>query len=421
VSVPVGPVSHGAERLSGRRQLTLLGAGALALLLVTALLMLAGRPRAHAQTHEADAAGLFQPSPEQWAGFEVEPVRSLPFRDQQDTDGKIGVNDNRTAPVYSPFTGRVTKVLVEAGQLVRKGQPMFAVQAAEYVQAQSDIGAARSAEDTARAQLATAQADEGRLHELYKADGASLKDWQQSQLALETAKANLRSADVAMAAVKNRLLTMGEDGGKLAALEAGASAHRINPEAVVYAPMAGTVVTRQVEPGQFVTSQSSGQATPAFTVSDLSSVWLVANVREADAGRVHLGDVMSVRALAYPERLFQARITFIAPALDPATRRLAVRAEIANPDGLLKPEMFADFDITTGQASSAMAIPEAAVIYEGQSAHVWLATPDRRLQLQQVRLGRSAHGFVEVLDGLKAGDRIATSGALFIDRAARAG
>jgi cobalt-zinc-cadmium efflux system membrane fusion protein len=114
-------------------------------------------------------------------------------------------------------------------------------------------------------------------------------------------------------------------------------------------------------------------------------------------------------------------VTYIAPAVDPTTRRLGVRAEIANADRLLKPEMFADFGIDTGPASTALAAPEDAVIYEGQSAHVWLARPDHTLVLQQVRLGRSAGGLVEVLDGLRPGDRIATSGALFIDRAVRAG
>jgi cobalt-zinc-cadmium efflux system membrane fusion protein len=409
-------------RLPLKKQLTIVGVGAAVLVLATAALVVTGRLRANAATAAPTAsASLFRPSPADWAGFEVQPVRSLSFQDEQDTDGKIATNDNRTTPVFSPFTGRVTKVLVQAGELVKKGQPLFAVQATEYVQAQGDLGAARSAEDTASAQLATAQADEARLHELYKADGVSLKDWQQAQLALETAKANLRNANVSMAAVRNRLLTMGEDASKIGALEARASAHNINPEAVVYAPMTGTVVSRQIEPGQFVASQSSSQAAPAFTVSDLAKVWLVANVREADAGRVHLGDVMNVRVLAYPERTFQARITYIAPAVDPATRRLAVRAELANPGGLLKPEMFADYEIVTSQASSALAVPEAAVIYEGQSAHVWLARPDRTLALQPVRLGRSAHGFVEVLDGLRPGDAVATAGALFIDRAARAG
>jgi cobalt-zinc-cadmium efflux system membrane fusion protein len=380
------------------------------------------RPKADAETASASSLdGLFRPTRANWAGFAIQPVRTMAFRDEQDTDGRIATDDDRTTPVFSPFTGRVTRVFVQAGQVVKKGQPLFAVQAAEFVQAQNDLGAGRSAQDTAKAQLATAQADEARLHQLYQADGASLKDWQQSQLALETAKANLRGAEVALAAVRNRLLIMGQDEHKLGALEASALARRMNPEAVVTAPMSGTVVARQIEPGQFVASQASGSAQPAFTVSDLSTVWLVANVREADAGRVRLGDPMQVRVMAFPDRLFQARITFIAPAVDPATRRLSVRAEIANPEGLLKPEMFADFDIVTSQASTGLAAPETAVIYEGSSAHVWLAHPDGSLRLQPVRVGRSAHGYVEVLDGLKSGDQVATAGALFIDRAARAG
>jgi cobalt-zinc-cadmium efflux system membrane fusion protein len=410
--------SNAGLRLPLKRQLTILGVGAAILLLVGIGLFLAGRPRANAETPASTAGNLFHPSSAQWAGFQVEPVRALSFQDQQDTDGKIATNDNRTAPVFSPFTGRVTKVFVQAGDSVKKGQPMFAVQAAEYVQAQNDLASAMAAQETAKAQLATAQADEARLHELYQADGASLKDWQQSQLTLTTASANQRSADMAVQAVRNRLLVLGEDTSKV---EAHASSRKINPEAVVYAPMSGTVVTRQIEPGQFVSSQASGSATAVFAVSDLSSVWLVANVREADAGRVHLGDVMNVSVLAYPTRPFQAKITYIAPAVDATTRRLAVRAEIANPQGLLKPEMFADFDILTSQASTSPAVPEGAVIYEGQSAHVWLARPDRMLQLQPVRLGRTAQGYVEVLDGLRPGDQIATAGALFIDRAARAG
>ena len=166
---------------------------------------------------------------------------------------------------------------------------------------------------------------------------------------------------------------------------------------------------------------AGGTSTRVFSISDLSTVWLVANVREADAGKVRLGDQMNVRVLAYPDRTFHAKVTYIAPSVEPATRRLAVRAEIANADGVLKPEMFADFGIDTGRASSALAVPEDAVIYEGQSAHVWLARPGHSLVLQPVRLGRSSAGLVEVLDGLRPGDHVATSGALFLDRAVRAG
>ena len=405
--------------LSQRRQLTLLGAlGAVALLVVLAPAAI-GRLSAHAPAPPTPApAGVFHTTPEQWRGFDVRPVSPMSFQDEQDTDGKIATDDDRTTPVFSPYSGRVTRVFVQAGTLVKKGQPLFAVQASEFVQAQNDLGAAQATQQSAAAQVKAAEADEARLGELYKVDGASLKELQQSQAGLAAAQAGLRTAEVASSAVQNRLRIYGQSDRQIRALSAGASAHRIQPEAVVTAPVDGTVVSRQVEPGQFLVA---GSSTPAFQVSDLSRVWLVANVREADIGKVRLGDAMNVRVLAWPGHVFQARISYIAPAVDPVTRRLAVRAELANPDGLLKPEMFADFGIDTGPASTSLAVPEDAVIYEGKSAHVWLAKPGNSLVLQPVRLGANSRGLVAVLDGLRPGDRIATSGALFIDRAVRAG
>ena len=409
-------------RLSQRRQFTILGAlGGGALLIVLAMVAL-GRLTAHAEAPASfGPPGVFRPTPAQWRDFDIRAVQPMSFQDEQDTDGKIATNDDRTTPVFSPYTGRVTRVFVQAGAVVSRGQPLFAAQGSEFVQAQNDLGSAQATEASASAQVKAAQADEARLAELYKADGASLKEWQQSQAALAAAEAGLRSAQVSVAAVQNRLRIFGESDRQIGALVSGARAHRIQPEAVVTAPVDGTVVTRQVEPGQFVSGAAAGTSTPIFSISDLSTVWLVANVREADAGKVRLGDQMTVRVLAFPDRTFQARVTYIAPAIDPVTRRLPVRAEIANPDRLLKPEMFADFGIDTGAATAALAVPEDAVIYEGQSAHVWLARPDRSLVLQQVRLGRSEGGLVEVLGGLRRGDRIATAGALFIDRAVRAG
>ncbi len=409
-------------RLSQRRQLTILGAAGGAALLIIVGIAALGRLTAHAQPPmDPGPPGVFRPTDAQWRDFDVKAVQPIFFQDQQDTDGKISTNDDRTTPVFSPYTGRVTKVFVQAGAVVKAGQPLFAVQGSEFVQAQNDLGAGQAAEQSARVQVNSAEADEARLHQLYQADGASLKDWQASQTTLAAARASLRSAQVSMSAVQNRLRIYGESDRQIGALAASARTRMIQPEAVVAAPADGTVVSRTVEPGQFVSGATSGTSTQVFEISDLSSVWMVANVREADAGKVHLGDQMNVRVLAYPDHVFHAKVTYIAPAVDPATRRLAVRAEIANADRLLKPEMFADFGIDTGPASKSLAVPQDAVIYEGQSAQVWLAKPDHSLVLQQVRLGRNAGGLVEVLEGLRPGDRVATSGALFIDRAVRAG
>jgi membrane fusion protein, heavy metal efflux system len=127
-----------------------------------------------------------------------------------------------------------------------------------------------------------------------------------------------------------------------------------------------------------------------------------------------------VHVLAFPGRVFKATLTYVAAAIDSGTHRLPVRAEVENPDGALKPEMFATFSIITGNAVSAPAVPEAAVVYEGQTARVWTAGKDKTVGLRQIRPGRTQDGMVEVLAGLQPGESVVTSGSLFIDRAAQA-
>jgi cobalt-zinc-cadmium efflux system membrane fusion protein len=240
---------------------------------------------------------------------------------------------------------------------------------------------------------------------LYDAKGGSLQDWQQSQADLTTAETSLNS-------VRNRLGILGLSAADIGALE---RAPAINPIATLMAPIAGVIVDRQVGPGQYLQSASG---TPVFTIADPKSVWLLANVREADAGRVKLGQPMEVRVLAYPKRTFNARVTYVAALVDAATHRLPVRAEIDNRDGALKPEMFANFRILTGDALESASVPAAAVVYEGEAAHVWVVAGDGLLELRSIRTGRSNDGLIEVLDGLKPGEKVVTKGGLFIDQVA---
>jgi membrane fusion protein, heavy metal efflux system len=156
-----------------------------------------------------------------------------------------------------------------------------------------------------------------------------------------------------------------------------------------------------------------------YSIGDLSTVWLMANVRETDARLVRIGQRVDVRVLAYPGRTFTAHIAWIAPAIDAATRRLPVRAEVENADGALKPMMFASFSIITGIDVAAPAIPQSAVIYEGDKAHVWVALDDGTVAARAIKVGRTSDTTVEVTEGLSAGEKIISSGTLFIDRAAQ--
>jgi len=319
------------------------------------------------------------------------------FVSEELTEGKIGVNGDRATPVISPYSGRVTRVIAGLGDTVRAGAPLATVEASEFVQAQNDL-------KVAAAQVKLARINETRKHALYDAKGGSLQDWQQAQ-------ADLASAETALNAVRNRLQIFGKTEVDIANLE---SLQAMNPAATIVAPIAGVVVDRQVGPGQYL--QAGG--TPVFTIADPSSVWLLANVREADSGSVNLGQPVEVRVLAYPKRIFKARVTYVAAVVDPVTHRLPVRAEIDNHDLALKPEMFATFRIVTSGATESPAVPAAAVVYEGAAAHVWVVAADGLVSYRAIRTGRSDDGLVEVLDGLQAGERIVTKGGLFIDQAA---
>ncbi len=313
------------------------------------------------------------PSPEQLQSLKIVAVGRAPFRVAHVTDGKIALNGDRTTPVFSPYSGRVTRVLAAPGDAVSAGQPLFSIEASEFVQGQSDLLAAQAAAASAHAQLTMAQTSEQRRHALFEARAGSQQDWQQSQSELSAAQGAARTADAALAAARNRLAILGRSAAQIDAL---ARADAIDPVATVAAPIDGIVTDRQVGPGQYL---QAGASHPVFTVSDLSTVWLVANVRESDVADIRKGAALEVHVLALPDRVFSARVAYIAPALDPLTHRLTVRAQIANPDGLLKPEMYASFSILARGPAQALAVPQSGVIYEGEEARVWVLHDDGSL------------------------------------------
>ena len=407
--------------LSPRTQIVLLAiAASLVALALVALPLLRGFFAAHETSERASpppAPGSFRPTAAQWASLKIAPVREMRFRTERVTEGKIANNDDATTPVFSPYSGRVTKLFVKAGDHVEKGDPLLTVAAAEFVQGQNDLISAIAALNTARSQVKLTTINEERQRQLYEAKAGALKDWQQAQADLESAKNNLRSGEIALAAVRNRLHILGKSDSEIDAVE---RAREWSAEATVTAPIAGTVTQRQVGLGQYISSGASGSPNLLFSIGDLSRVWLLANVREIDAPLMRLGALVEVRVLAYPGRVFNAKLTYVAAAVDPNTHRLPVRAEVENPDGALKPEMFASFSIITGDDAVAPGVPESAVVYEGDTARAWVANSDKSLTLRQVRIGRvSADGTVELLAGLSVGESVVTSGTLFIDRAAK--
>jgi membrane fusion protein, heavy metal efflux system len=355
-----------------------------------------------APPNETLASNEVHLSSAQLATLEINTVATRAFRTEEVTDGRIALNGDTTTQVFSPYSGRVVRVLASPGEYVKPGAPLLRIEASEYVQAQSDLL-------NAAATLKLARINEERKHAAYDSKGGSLQDWQQAQV-------DLAAAENASTSAANRLRILGKSDKEIAAIE---TAKKTDAATFVVAPIGGIVTDRQVGPGQYI---QSGASSPVFSIGDLSTVWLVADVPETDAPFIERGQEVEVRVLALPGQLFKAKLTAIGAQVDPVTRRVPVRATLANADGKLKPQMFASFSIITSSGDSqAPSVPEEAIVREGDQARVWVVAQNNTLSLRSIRTGRSNDGMVEVLEGLKSGERVVTRGSLFIDRAARPG
>jgi len=373
-----------------------------------------GPTQGHSEVSSQSRKGLqrYTPTPAEWASLTIQPVTARAFRAEHVTEGKIAVDEDRSTPVFSPYAGRVTKLLARPGDSVTQGKPLFVIEAADTVQAQNDFVAAAGSLNKARSALELAQLQHKRAKDLFEGKAVPLKDYQQAEATLIQAQNDLRSTETALEAARNKLRILGFTDETISAFQ---EKGRINPETTILAPIAGTVVQRKIGPGQYV---NSGASDPVFVIGDLSTVWLTAFVRETDASAVAVGQEMTFNVLALPGRTLTGRINYVAAAIDPATRRLMVRATVDNSNGQLKPEMFASVTIYAPGDQPSIGVPKQALIYEGNQVRVWVAHEDKTIELRQIKPGLTNGDLVEVEGNLRPGEQIVTKGSLFIDRAA---
>jgi len=406
--VSARPLRQVAGAALGLVALAAVGAGAYYLIRERA------QPEPQATQAAALPAGEFEVTEQQRRSLTIEPAQSVAFRPTRKAEGKIAVNENKSTPVFSQYSSaRVVKIFADTGDYVEKGAPLVQIETPDMVQAGNDLTTAVANLNKARSQLQLSQTAENRQHELYAAKAGSLKDWQQAQADLASARSDLRSAEIALAAVRNRMAILGKSPKDVARLEASQA---IDPSTLITAPISGFVVQRKIGPGQFITSSVTD---PAYLLGDLSTVWLLASVKETDVPYVKVGQGVTVHVLAYPDREFRAKVVNVGTTIDPTTRRLQVRAEVENPDNILKPEMFAEFSIVVGNEVTSPAVPASAIVFEGDKARVWVQAADNRFASRAVELGIQDSRMVQVLSGLQPGDKVITRGSLFIDRASR--
>src|SRR5471032_1295675 len=263
------------------RQRLAVGAGLMALVVfaVTGLVHVSKAPQGNSELSSQSRKGQqrYTPTPSEWASLTIEPVTERAFRAEHVTEGKIAVDEDRSTPVFSPYAGRVTKLLARPGDNVTQGQALFVIEAADNVQAQNDFIGAMTSMNKAKSALDLAQLQGQRAKDLFEGKAVPLKDYQQSQATLIQAQNDLRSSQTAMEAARNKLRILGLTDEDIATFQ---DKGRIDPNTTIFSPIAGTVVQRKVGPGQYV---NSGASDPVFVIGNLSTVWLTAFVRETDA------------------------------------------------------------------------------------------------------------------------------------------
>jgi cobalt-zinc-cadmium efflux system membrane fusion protein len=382
----------------------------------TFLTKASGRPTAEqtdVSSRSRPSQHAFSPAAAQWSTLGIEPVNTRVFRDERVTEGKIAVDEDRSTLVYSPYSGRVIKLLAKPGDVVTRGQLLFTIEATDMVQAQNDFIAGIAARNKARSQLSFAEIDERRYRTLSKDKAVPQRDFEQAQTALVAAQNDLRAAETALEAVRNRLRILGKTDDEITAFE---QTGRISPETPIYSPIGGTIVQRKGGVGQYMNTAVGGD--PVYVIGDLSTVWLVAYIRETEASKISIGQQINFTLLSRPGEIYHGNIQYVSTTLDASSRRLMIRTTVHNDDGALKPEMYASVSIFTDEGDSWPAIPRDAVIYEGSAARIWVAHDDMTIERRSITPGLVDGRMIQVLKGVRPGEKVVTKGSLFIDRAA---
>jgi cobalt-zinc-cadmium efflux system membrane fusion protein len=337
-------------------------------------------------------------SASEFAQFKVEPVEERDFAIHRETVGTIDFNQDMSVQVFTPFQGKIKALFANTGGDVQKGTPLFTIDSPDLVQAESTmISAAGTLNLTTRVLQ--------RAKQLYAVQGVAQKD-------LDQATSDQQAAEGALQAARNALRIFGKTDEEMDRI---AVDRKIDSVLKVRSPIRGRVTARNAAPGLFV---QPGVVPAPYSVSDLSTMWMLASVAETDFPLLRLGQGVDVAVKAYPGRVFRATITNIGASVDPNTHRVLVRSEVRDPRHELRPGMFATFVIRTGKSMRSPAIPYSGVVRDGDGTMTaWVTTDHKRLVKRVVKVGLQEDGYWQILEGLKPGEQAATDGALFLSNA----
>ena len=331
----------------------------------------------------------------QLASVRVEPVSEREFPIEKESVGSIDFNEDMTLQVFTPYLGRIVALTAKVGDDVQKGQTLFTIDSPDLLQAESTMIAAAGVLDFTTRNLA-------RLRELYKTRAVSQKDMEQAASDQQTAEGALRAA-------RDSVRLFGKTNTEIDRIIAERKA---DPILVVPSPITGRITARNAAPGLFV---QPGNPPAPYSVADIDTMWMLANVPETDSPAFRVGQDVKVKVSAFPDRVFEGKIVTVTSMVDPNTRRVLLRSEIKDPQHELLSGMFANFVIRTGDPVRSVAVPLAGVVREGDGNQtVWVTADRRRFTQRKVKIGLRHEGYRQILEGLQVGELVATDGAIFL-------
>ena len=327
--------------------------------------------------------------------IEIETVQDRPVGGMIRAAGRVTFDDLRVAHVFSPVTGRITKILAQPGERVKKDQALCVLQSPDLGSAVSDLA-------KAQATLLAAEKDWRRQKDLYEVHAASQRDFENAETTYRNARAEMERAQ------------------RKASLLRSAGLNQVTQEFLLRSPIDGEVIMRGANPGLEIQGQySGGTSVELFTIGELDRVWVLADVFEIDLPRVKLGAQVVVNVLAYPNETFTGQVEWISAALDPISRSAKVRCSIANLNAKLRPEMFGTATISV-DPDTKLAVKRSAVLLLGEQPVLFAqtgTTPAGQLRFQRrpVAIEEMTGGeYVPLKSGVSPGEKVVVSGGVLL-------
>jgi cobalt-zinc-cadmium efflux system membrane fusion protein len=325
--------------------------------------------------------------------IQVVTIQPMSFRPVIEATGNVAFNGDRSTQVLSPVSGPATRVVANPGLVVTRGQPLAYVSSPDFASAVADY---RKAQTGFRNAKRIADRDSA----LFQNDALARSELEQAQADLAAAEADLE------AAVQN-MRALGVDESQIQGIQQGRTAPI---QAIIRAPIAGTVVEKLIADGQLLAAGS----TPCFTIADLSTMWIMANVFANDLSDVAVGQPVDI-ITDISQAPIPGRVDYIAALADPGTKAVSVRIVAANKNQMLRRDMFVRVQIKSGHEHQGILVPVASVLRDDQNLpYVFVSSGQTSYARRRVNLGSRVGDKYEITSGLNAGEQVVADGALFL-------